>query len=65
VICAPGTPDVADRLVIEGTSTTVNPNPLLATPPTDTTTAPVVAPLDTWTRLGSCLRPHPRREGSS
>ena len=44
---APTTPDVADKLVMFGAATTVNEEPLLATPLTVTTTFPVVAPVGT------------------
>ncbi len=40
-------PEVGDRLVVLGAATTVNALPLLATPPTVTTTFPVVAPVGT------------------
>jgi hypothetical protein len=43
----PTGPDVGDRLVIFGAATTVKLLPLLATPPTVTTTLPVVAPAGT------------------
>ena len=43
----PTGPDVVDRLVIRGVGTTVKFTPLLATPPTVTTTFPVVAPVGT------------------
>jgi|ERR1017187_1803330 hypothetical protein len=42
-------PEVTDRLVMLGK--TVNVTPLLATPPTVTTTVPVVAPLGTGTAM--------------
>jgi hypothetical protein len=48
VTVAPTTPDVGFRVVIEGAGTvTVKVEPLLATPPTVTTTLPVVAPVGT------------------
>ena len=48
VTVAPTTPDVGLRVVIEGAGTvTVKVEPLLATPPTVTTTLPVVAPVGT------------------
>ena len=43
----PTKPDVGDRLVILGATVTVNAAPLLARPPTVTTTLPVVAPAGT------------------
>ena len=43
----PTGPDVTDSFVIFGAGTTVKLTPLLATPPTVTTTLPVVAPLGT------------------
>ena len=50
----PTGPDVVDRLVIRGVGTTVKFTPLLATPPTVTTTFPVVAPVGTdVTRLAA------------
>jgi len=45
----PTEPDVADRLVMLGGTVTVNGTPLLADPPTVTTTGPVVAPVGTFT----------------
>ena len=48
VTAAPTTPDVGFRVVIVGAgSVTVKVEPLLATPPTVTTTLPVVAPVGT------------------
>ncbi len=44
VIDEPTTPDVADRLVMLGAGTTVNPRPLLTRFPRETLTLPVVAP---------------------
>ena len=44
---APTAPDVGDKLVMLGAATTVNEEPLLATPLTVTTTFPVVAPVGT------------------
>jgi hypothetical protein len=41
----PTTPEAGVRLVIDGPEITVKVTPLLATPPTATTTLPVVAPL--------------------
>lgn len=46
---APTAPDVGDRLVMLGN--TVNATPLLALPPTVTTTLPVVAPVGTVTAI--------------
>ena len=46
----PTGPDVGDRLVMLGT-VTVKLTPLLAVPPTVTTTLPVVAPLGTGTTM--------------
>jgi hypothetical protein len=40
-------PEVTDRFVMPGVASTVNELPLLATPPTVTTTLPVVAPVGT------------------
>ena len=47
VTAVPTGPEVFDKLVILGAGTTVKVTPLLATPPTVTTTFPVVAPLGT------------------
>ena len=48
VTAVPTIPDVGLRVVIVGAGTeTVNAEPLLATPPTFTTTFPVVAPVGT------------------
>ena len=48
VTAAPTSPDVGLRVVIAGAGkVTVNAEPLLATPPTVTTTFPVVAPVGT------------------
>jgi hypothetical protein len=44
---APTAPEVGDKLVILGADTTVNDDPLLATPLTVTTTLPVVVPVGT------------------
>src|SRR5207245_815065 len=44
-------PLVGDRLVIVGGTVTVNDTPLLASPPTVTTTLPVVAPVGTGTMM--------------
>jgi hypothetical protein len=52
VTVAPTSPEVGFRLVILGTgSVTVKPTPLLATPPTVTTTFPVVVPTGTVTTM--------------
>ena len=48
---APTAPDVGLRLVIVGVASTVKLDPLLATPPTVTTTFPVVAPAGTVTTM--------------
>src|SRR6201981_2155120 len=47
VTAVPTAPEVGDRLVMLGVDDTVKLTPLLATPPTTTTTFPVVAPLGT------------------
>ena len=47
----PTAPDVGLRLVIVGVASTVKLDPLLATPPTVTTTFPVVAPAGTGTTM--------------
>src|SRR5689334_5225710 len=47
----PTGPDVGFRLVIDGGIVTVNVTPLLAVPPTVTTTFPVVAPAGTGTTI--------------
>jgi hypothetical protein len=49
VTAVPTGPDVSDRLVMLGGTVTVKLEPLLARPPTVTTTFPVVAPLGTAT----------------
>ena len=51
VIDAPTAPDVGLRLVIVGVVSTVKLDPLLATPPTVTTTFPVVAPVGTFATM--------------
>ena len=51
VTAVPVTPEVTDRLVICGAATTVKLDPLLFTPPTLTTTLPVVAPVGTVTAM--------------
>jgi hypothetical protein len=47
VTCVPTAPEVGDTLVMVGVGDTVKFTPLLATPPTVTTTFPVVAPAGT------------------
>ena len=47
VTCVPATPEFGDTLDITGYVITVKFKPLLATPPTVTTTLPVVAPVGT------------------
>src|ERR1017187_8392598 len=49
VTAVPTGPEVGDRLVMPGATVTVNGEPLLANPPTVTTTLPVVAPPGTRT----------------
>ena len=58
----PAGPEVGDRLVMIGAVPTVKLCPLLGTPPTVTTTLPVVAPLGTFTVMmpGLKWRPCPR-----
>ena len=51
VTTVPTGPDVGFRLLMTGGGTTVNGAPLLATPPTVTTTFPVVAPAGTGTSI--------------
>ena len=51
VTAAPTAPEVGDKLVMLGAATTVKVTPLLATPPTVTTTLPVVAPVGTVTTI--------------
>src|SRR5204863_332392 len=51
VTAAPTTPLVGERVVIVGGTITVNETPLLASPPTVTTTLPVVAPAGTGTTM--------------
>jgi hypothetical protein len=51
VICAPTEPEVGLRLEITGAGVTVNGAPLLAAPPSVTTTFPVVAPVGTDTEI--------------
>jgi hypothetical protein len=48
---APTAPEVGDKLVMLGAATTVKLTPLLAFPPTATTTLPVVAPVGTVTTI--------------
>ncbi len=52
----PTGPDVGERLVILGKMMTVKATPLLATPPTVTTTFPVVAPPGTVTEMPVALQ---------
>jgi hypothetical protein len=56
VTAAPTAPEVGDKLVILGADTTVNVTPLLATPPTVTTTFPVVAPVGTFATIDVALQ---------
>jgi len=58
VTAAPTGPEVTERLVMLGVDdvVTVNVTPLLATPPTFTTTFPVVAPLGTVTAMPVALQ---------
>ena len=51
VTAVPTGPDVGASVVIVGGTVTVNGTPLLARPPTVTTTLPVVAPLGTGTAM--------------
>jgi hypothetical protein len=51
----PVPPDCGDKLVIAGTETTVNNEPLLAPAPVLTTTLPVVAPVGTTARINVLL----------
>ena len=51
VIEVPTGPEVGDKVVMLGVAVTVKLTPLLATPPTVTTTFPVVAPLGTGTTM--------------
>ena len=53
---APTGPEVGERLVIEGGGVTVKGDPLLATPPTVTTTFPVVAPAGTTATIDVALQ---------
>lgn len=53
----PTGPEVGLKLVMLGGAVTVNGTPLLATPPTVTTTLPVVAPAGTWTVILTELHP--------
>jgi hypothetical protein len=55
VTTVPTFPDAGDRLVMPGAELTVNETPLLATPPTVTTTFPVVAPEGTGTTIAVLL----------
>jgi hypothetical protein len=52
----PTAAEVGDRLVMLGAATTVNTLPLLATPPTVTTTLPVVAPVGTVATMEVALQ---------
>ena len=56
VTAVPILPDVGDRLVIFGVDPTANATPLLATPPTVTTTFPLVAPLGTAATIRVALQ---------
>jgi hypothetical protein len=49
VTAVPTGPEVGVKLLIAGFGRTVKLTPLLATPPTITTTLPVVAPIGTFT----------------
>jgi len=51
VTAVPTGPEVGDRLVMLGATVTVKLTPLLAKPPTVTTTLPVVAPVGTFTTM--------------
>jgi len=53
---APTAPEAGDRLVMFGAATTVKLTPLLLTPPTVTTTLPVVAPLGTGATIDVTLQ---------
>jgi hypothetical protein len=53
----PTSPEVTERLAIVGTTIIVKFTPLLATPPTVTTTLPVVAPLGTVTPMLVAVHP--------
>jgi hypothetical protein len=56
VTAVPAGPEVGDRLVMKAAVPTVKLCPLLATPPTVTTTLPVVAPLGTLTVMLPALQ---------
>ena len=56
VTSVPSEADVGLKLVIVGGGITVKPTPLLANPPTMTTTLPVVAPLGTGTTMPAALQ---------
>jgi hypothetical protein len=56
VIDAPTTPEVEDKLVMLGGGTTVKLTPLLAVPPTVTTTLPVAAPVGTTATIEVVLQ---------
>jgi hypothetical protein len=53
---APTAPELGDTLVMLGAATTVNDTPLLAFPPTVTTTFPVVAPVGTVATIDVLLQ---------
>src|SRR5207245_4510654 len=52
----PAAPELADMLLMLGTASTVNDTPALATPPTVTTTLPVVAPAGTGVTIEVALQ---------
>ncbi len=56
VTAAPTAPEVGDKLVMLGSATTVKLTPLLALPPTATTTLPVVAPVGTVATIEIALQ---------
>jgi len=56
VIEVPTVPEVGERLVMLGAGTTVKETPLVADPPTVTTTFPVVAPLGTGATIEVALQ---------
>jgi len=56
VTAAPTTPEAGDRLLMFGAATTVKLIPLLAFPPTVTTTLPVVASLGTVVTINVALQ---------
>jgi len=53
---APTAPEVTDKVVMLGAATTVKLTPLLALPPTVTTTLPVVAPVGTVSTIEVALQ---------